>query len=122
MWGWSKSVTFSLILVWSLLSSLCVVCPEATASRGSSHDCCKPVSPDHCGRHNPQKQCPGHGTTFESHSKIELPGLAGTAHLAVDAETPAQVAPALVPVSEPSAPNLRHPPPQRFLLNSVLLI
>jgi hypothetical protein len=112
----------SLLLAWSLLASQCVICPDMQASQASPHDCCKPVRPDHCGQHNSQKPCPGHDTTFESPGKVEVPGLAGATHLAIEAETPAPVAPALVPVSEASAPGLQHPPPERFLLNSVLLI
>jgi hypothetical protein len=48
--------------------------------------------------------------------------LGGAIHLAIQTTAPAPVAPAVIPASAPFTPALRHPPPERFLLNSVLLI
>ena len=92
------------------------------AAQGSPHDCCKPVRPGHCGQHNSQKPCPGHDTTFESPGKVEVPGLAGVTLLGVEAEMLAPVALSLLPASAPPTPGLQHPPPERLLLNSILLI
>jgi hypothetical protein len=116
MRGWAKNAGCPLILLWSLLSSLCVFCPDMRASRTSAHDCCKHSRP------HSQKPCPGHETAFESQGKVELPGLGGAIHLAIQTTAPAPVAPAVIPASAPFTPALRHPPPERFLLNSVLLI
>jgi hypothetical protein len=103
--NWARNFAFSLLLVWSLLTSLCVLCPKM---QPAPHDCC---------HHESQKQCPGHETAFDSTAKVD----AGQPVVIVGA--PLAVAPEAKPVSALRAESdLLHPPPDRLLLNSVLLI
>jgi hypothetical protein len=117
-----KAVLFSVLLVWSLLVSQCALCPQMQASQPSPHDCCKPAKPDHCSRPDPQKQCPGHDSAFESYAKVEVATPSGVVHVAAEATTAATAELILVPAFTPYAPGAQHPPPERFLLTTVLLI
>jgi len=122
MWIWGKSLFFSVLLVWSLLASQCVLCAHVQASQPSPHDCCKPAKPDHCNKPGPQKQCPGHDTSFESYNTVEVASPSGVVHMAREAIVPATAELTLIPVSVSYAPGAQHPPPERFLLTTILLI
>ena len=119
---WGKGVFFSVLLIWSLLASQCVLCQHAQASQPSPHDCCKPAQPDHCNKPDPQKQCPGHGASFETYSRVEVASPSGIVCMATEAVMPATASLTLTPASAPFAPGAQHPPPERFLLTPVLLI
>ena len=120
---WGKSIFFSVLLVWSLLASQCVLCPHVQASQASPHDCCKPAKPDHCSKPDPQKQCPGHDSAFESYAKVEVATPSGVVvHVAAEAMTAATAELTLIPAFAPYPPGAQHPPPERFLLTTVLLI
>ena len=107
MLNWVRNIAFSLLLVWSLLTSLCVLCPKM---QPAPHDCC---------HHESQKQCPGHETAFDSTAKVD----AGQPAVVISVSLPAVVALEAKPVSALRAESdLLHPPPDRLLLNSVLLI
>ena len=108
-----------LLLVWCLMTSQCVFCPTMQASQASPHDCCKPATPDHCGRDNSPKQCTGHSAAFENSAKIEAgqPSVVANFSLTVAASVEAATPPVLR-----IAVDVLHPPPDRCLLNSVLLI
>jgi hypothetical protein len=87
--------------------------------QASPHDCCKPATPDHCGTHNSQKQCIGHSAAFESSAKIEV----GQPIVGVNLFLPVAASEEAATLAVPStAVDLLHPPPDRCLLNSVLLI
>jgi hypothetical protein len=108
-----------LLLVWSLVTSQCVICPAMQAPQPAPHDCCKPPADDHCGTQQPSKPCPGHSAAFESSPKIE------TAPLMAIAGSPMLLPSVAATLHTPAFPivsDSHHAPPDRCLLNSVLLI
>jgi hypothetical protein len=116
---WAKSVACMLLMAWSLVTSQCVICPAMHAAEPSPHDCCKPAAPDHCGTQQSSKQCTGHSAAFESSPRVEAAPLLAVA----SAPLPPQSAEAATSVSPlPLDGNCHHPPPDRCLLNSVLVI
>jgi hypothetical protein len=113
---WVKGVSSVLLLVWCLLTSQCVFCPDLQAS---SHGCCKPARPDHCGKENSQDQCPGHSPAFENSPKT------GTTQPLALTPGPEPLVSFIWTASAPPPPSeiaVAQPPPDRCLLNSVLLI
>ena len=117
-----RNIAFSLLMAWSLATSLCVVCPQMQALQTPPHDCCKPTHSAPCGHHDTQKTCPGHETAFEASSKLDVPAPANGAHLVAWADAPVSLELILAPEPNQLAGDLDHSPPERFLLNSVLLI
>jgi hypothetical protein len=119
MRSWVKNVACMLLMAWSLVTSQCVFCPGMQAAQPSPHDCCKPPANDHCGAGQSSKQCTGHSAAFESSLRVEAaPPLA-----VASAQLPPQSAEAATSVSPlPLDGDCHHPPPDRCLLNSVLLI
>ncbi|HSW51456.1 MAG TPA: hypothetical protein VLH09_14820 [Bryobacteraceae bacterium] len=116
---WIRGISCTLLLVWCLLTSQCVICPDMRASQASPHDCCKPATPDHCGKEKSQDQCPGHSPAFESSPKADTAQPLALASGVLPLVAVAWTAPAPLSRGEDA---VSHPPPDRCLLNSVLLI
>ena len=102
-----KTLGLAFLLAWSLLTSLCVLCPDM---QPATHDCCHHSSP---------RTCPGHETAFDSTAKVD----AGQPAVVISVSLPAVVSPEAAQFPTLRADRvLLHPPPDRCLLNSILLI
>ncbi len=88
----------------------------------SPHDCCRPAGQDDGSLHQPQKSCPGHDTAFESPGKVGMTNPASLAHMSFEMPVVPPVGLTAEPGYAPMTQGLAHPPPDRCLLNSVLLI
>jgi hypothetical protein len=107
----------SVSLAWTLVGGQCALCPDTQATQASQHDCCKHAG-QHDSRDSHDKRCPAHGAAFESYGKTEIEQPAA-GQTVLPALTLDETAAALIPDDIAA---YRHPPPERHLLNSVLLI
>jgi hypothetical protein len=115
MLRWASSLLLSALLAWTVVCGQCVLCPDTQKTGNSAHNCCPP--PD-CKQHDSHaKACPAYKPVFEANAKAEI-----HAPLAVEPAPEAEVllAAAFADLAHPLP--LLHSPPQRYLLNSVLLI
>ncbi|MCC7174618.1 MAG: hypothetical protein IT159_05430 [Bryobacterales bacterium] len=97
-------------------------CHHARFSQSPSHDCCQPARPDHCSKPDPRQECPGHGTDLEFSARAEAAGVPAAFCTTAAAAAPSPEAPLPAAAPIPFTENAQPPPPERFLLTTVLLI
>jgi len=114
----AKNLTLCVLLVWSVFAGQCALCPDTLATQSSPHDCC-----GHDSNNSNQKPCPQHGAVFENYGKAELANPLGATPVPIESNELAAMAhaPSMDSALDVSSSRF-HSPPDRCLLNSVLLI